>query len=124
VADDSPSNPDSSALSTERLSDPFDVDNNPPVIEAIQGSPSGNSLKLEFTVEDSFSNVGEVIYSVNAREWEVVPPVDGITDSPKETYRVELTNLPQGEVTFVVKASDTAGNSATAKKVVHIGGSH
>jgi hypothetical protein len=123
VAEDSPSNPEGSALSTERLSDPFDVDNNPPSIGPIQATVSGSSLRLEFEVADSFSNVGEVIFSVNAREWEVTPPVDGITDSPRETYRVELKNLPAGEIAFVVKGSDAAGNSATAKKVVQIGAS-
>jgi hypothetical protein len=53
VAEDSPSNPEGAFLSAERLSDPFDVDNNPPQISPIQAALSGSSLKLEFVVEDS-----------------------------------------------------------------------
>ena len=121
VAEDSPSNPEGAFLSAERLSDPFDVDNNPPQISPIQAAVSGSSLKLEFEVADSFSDVGEVFYSVNAREWELLPPADGFTDSRREAYRLELKSLETGEITVVVKASDAAGNSATSKKVIQIG---
>lgn len=121
VAEDSPSNPEGAFLSAERLSDPFDVDNNPPQISPIQAALSGSSLKLEFVVEDSFSDVGEVFYSVNAQEWELLPPADGFTDSQREAYRLDLKNVAAGEVTVVVKASDAAGNSATSKKVVELG---
>ena len=121
VAEDSPSNPEGAFLSAERLSDPFDVDNNPPQIAPIQAAVSGSSLKLEFEVQDSFSDVGEVFYSVNAREWELLPPADGFTDSSREAYRLDLRNLEAGEVTVVVKANDAAGNSATSKKVVQVG---
>jgi len=123
VADDSPSNPQGSDLSAERLSDPFDVDNNPPRIGPIGVSGSGASVRLEFEVEDSFSDVGEVLYSLNAREWEVLPPVDGFSDSPKESYRLDLKDLSAGENTIVVKASDAVGNSTTAKKVLSSRGS-
>jgi hypothetical protein len=121
VAQDTPSNPEGSALSSERLSDPFDVDNNPPRIGPIRADVSGSSARLEFEVADSFSILGEVIYSVNAREWEVATPQDGITDSPREDYRLELTGLSQGEATVVIKASDTSGNSSTAKTVLRVG---
>jgi hypothetical protein len=121
VAEDSPSNPENSALSAERLSDPFDVDNNPPRIGPIRAEVSGASARLLFEVSDSFSNMGEVIYSVNAREWEVATPQDGITDSPVEQYRLDLAGLAPGEVTVVIKASDSAGNSSTAKTVLKVG---
>ena len=121
VAEDAPSNPEDSVLSAERLSDPFDVDNNPPRVGPLQASVLGAAVNLEFEVVDSFSNVGEVIYSVNAREWEVAPPEDGITDSARESYRLELKSLAPGEIAVVVKATDAVGNSATAKTVVQLG---
>ncbi|MCI0568632.1 MAG: hypothetical protein L0Z52_10700 [Acidobacteria bacterium] len=121
VAADSPSNPEGAFLSAERLSDPFDVDNNPPQIGPIQAAVSGSGLRMEFEVQDSFSDVGEVVYSVNAQEWELLPPADGLTDSPREAYRLVMKDLEGGELTVVVKANDAAGNSATSKKVVQIG---
>ena len=115
VADDSPSNPEGASLSAERMSDPFDIDNNPPVISEVRAGLTGQGATIEFEVTDSFSNVGDVIYSVNAQPWEAATPVDGITDSPRERYRVVLTRIPAGEVTVVLKATDAVGNSTTVK---------
>ncbi len=122
AAEDSPSNPSDASLTAERLSDPFDIDNNPPRIDSIKAAVSGSNARLEFNVSDSFSVVGAVEYSVNAREWQVVYPVDGISDSNREEYRVELSRLPGGEVTVVVRANDAAGNSASAKAVFQVAG--
>ncbi len=123
VADDSPSNPPGASLSAERISDPFDVDNNPPRIGTPKVSVTGGAARLEFEVSDSFSNLGTVEYSVNAGEWQVVHPVDGISDSTREEYRLDLARLPAGEYSVVIRANDAAGNSATAKAVFEVGGS-
>jgi sugar lactone lactonase YvrE len=123
VADDSPGNPPGAALSAQRVSDPFDIDNNPPRIGPIRATVSGGDARLEFEVADSFSNVGAVEYSVNAEEWRALPPVDGICDSPRESYKLELSRLAAGEYTVVVRAADAAGNSATDKAVFRVGGS-
>ncbi|HEV8336778.1 MAG TPA: hypothetical protein VGR67_10205 [Candidatus Polarisedimenticolia bacterium] len=123
VADDSPSNPDGAALSSERLSEPFDIDNNPPRVTPIKASVAGSTAKLEFGVEDSFSMLGIVEYSLNAAEWKAINPVDGITDSSREDYRVEISALSPGEYAFVVRAHDAEGNSATAKTLFRANGS-
>jgi hypothetical protein len=122
VADDSPENPPEVALSAERLSEPFDIDNNPPVIGPIRTSTAGSTARLEFEVSDSFSNVGSVEYSINAGEWRLLYPVDGINDSTREEYRVDLPGLPPGEVSVVVRANDAAGNSSTARANVRMTG--
>jgi len=123
VAEDAPSNPPGASLSAERLSEPFDVDNNPPRIGPIRASVSGPAARIEFEVADSFSNLGPVEYSVNAGEWWSVHPVDGISDSIREDYRVDLPGLPAGETVVVVRAGDEAGNSATAKVLLRVAGS-
>jgi hypothetical protein len=123
VADDSPDNPPGMALSAEKLSEPFDIDNNAPRIGPIKISVSGSTARLEFEVADTFSNVGLVEVSLNAGEWQLLPPVDGISDSNREEYRLDLPHLAPGEQTLVVRANDAAGNSATAKAVVQVGGS-
>ena len=123
VAEDAPSNPPGASLSAERLSEPFDVDNNPPRIGPLRASVSGPSARIEFEVADSFSLLGSVEYSVNAEEWQSVHPVDGISDSIREDYRVDLLRLPAGETVVVVRAGDAAGNSATAKVLFQVAGS-
>jgi hypothetical protein len=122
VADDSPGNPPGLALSTERLSEPFDIDNNPPRIGPLKTSVSGSTARVEFEVVDSLSNVGTVEYSVNAGEWQLLYPVDGISDSNREEYRLELPQLSAGEYSVVVRGNDAAGNTATAKATVQVGG--
>jgi hypothetical protein len=122
VADDSPSNPEGASLSAERLSDPFDVDNNPPAFSEVKATLSGQGASVEFEVTDTFSNLGDVIYSVNAQPWEAATPTDGITDSPRETYRVQVARVPQGEVSIVLKATDAVGNSTTIRTRLPRGG--
>ncbi|MGA2435688.1 MAG: hypothetical protein ABSG25_10425 [Bryobacteraceae bacterium] len=45
-------------------------------------------------------------------------PVEGIVDSPRESFVVKLDNLPPGEHLFVVRALDSANNAGLAKTVV------
>jgi hypothetical protein len=123
VAEDSPSNTQGESLQAERLSEPFDVDNNPPRIGPLRASVSGATARIEFEVADSFSDVGMVEYSVNAEDWRSVHPVDGISDSSREDYRVELSSISAGETVVVVRAGDAAGNSATAKVLIQAAGS-
>ena len=117
VADDSASNSEETALSRARLSDPFDIDNNPPRFGPIETSRSGASARIEFQVSDSFSPVVGVEYSVNAEVWRVVHPVDGVADSQSENYEVLLEGLSPGEYSVVLKAADAVGNSSTTKAV-------
>jgi hypothetical protein len=99
------------------------VDNNPPRIGPLRASVSGATARIEFEVADSFSDVGVVEYSVNAGEWRSVHPVDGISDSSREDYRVDLSSISAGETVVVVRAGDAAGNSATAKVLIQAVGS-
>src|SRR3989442_239557 len=55
VASDAPSNPPGRALTSEKLSDPFDVDNTPPRIEEIKAQIAGSTLRVTFAAADSFS---------------------------------------------------------------------
>ena len=123
VAEDGPSNPPGSSLQAERLSEPFDVDNKPPRIGPLRTSISGLSARVEFEVADSFTILGSVEYSVNAGKWQALHPADGISDSIREDYRVDLPRLPAGETAVVVRAIDAAGNSATAKVLLEAAGS-
>ena len=112
TASDSPSNPESLALSSEKESDPFDVDNTPPTVSLILVPPS----TVRAVVRDDSSLVRKAEYSVDGGRWQEVHPVDGINDEMEETYEIPVGNLPSpGPHVVVVRGTDLLGNASTAR---------
>ncbi len=118
LASDAPSNPPGQALTAEKLTERFDVDNTPPRVEAIRTEVRTGSVALSFKVADSFSIVRETAYAVDAGDWVEAAPADGLNDSPAETYSVTITSIPAGEHSIVIRATDAAGNVGAGKAVV------
>jgi hypothetical protein len=114
AASDAPSNPESLALSADRESTAFDVDNTPPVVTA-QAAP-GAAGRVRVSVKDDSSPLRKAEYSVDGSAWEEVHPTDGISDTTDETY--EFTPAPlsgPGPHMVVVRAMDLLGNVASAR---------
>ncbi|HXU12690.1 MAG TPA: hypothetical protein VN898_12050, partial [Candidatus Binatia bacterium] len=88
VATDAPSNAPGRALTAEKLSAAFDVDNTPPRIENIKAQVQPNALRLTFAASDSFSIIRETACSVDAGDWLPLQAADGLDDSRTETYDV------------------------------------
>ena len=120
VASDAPSNPPGRALTAEKLSDPFDVDNTPPRVEEIKAQVGGTTLRVTFAAADSFSIIRDAAYSIDAGDWVAAQPVDGLNDSPNERYDLALPRPGQGEHSIVVRAVDAAGNTGAGRVVVEI----
>jgi len=118
VAKDTPSNPTGLALSGERITDPIDVDNTPPSV-SVQGQPAiaGNSVRVTFTASDKASYLTKAEFSVNSGEWQTVYADDGISDSPSETYTVQVPATAAGEYVITLRAFDVNGNSGNAPAV-------
>ncbi|HEV2720607.1 MAG TPA: WD40 repeat domain-containing protein [Thermoanaerobaculia bacterium] len=98
-------NPDA-PLSDVKEGIEFQVDNTPPQIAS---RTEGNDVLIRVT--DKLSPIGKVEYSADAQKWIRLTPVDGIADSPDETYR-----LPRNAVAgkfVIVRATDTYYNVAT-----------
>jgi hypothetical protein len=118
VASDAPSNPADRALTTERVSDRFDVDNTPPAIEHISAQPGSGGrgdVTLTFEVHDPASTIEQAEYSLDSSDWSVIFPKGSLSDSPQESYEIALHNLSAGEHTISVRASNRYENSASAK---------
>jgi hypothetical protein len=84
----------------------FDVDNTPPLIAV---SYDGNQVVVRVT--DKTANVGRVELSADAQKWTRLTPVDGIADSPDETYRLDR-GLTDGKF-VIIRAVDGFYNVAT-----------
>jgi sugar lactone lactonase YvrE len=111
LASDAPDNPPGKALSGERLSEPLDIDNTPPVVRIV-GEPQvrENGIRLVFDVEDATGRVKRADLSVDGSVWSPTFPDDGIADSARERYTIDLPRTASGERTISLRAFDNSGN--------------
>jgi WD40 repeat protein len=115
VASDSPSNPPGQALTTERESDRFEICNTPPRIENLRAEARSPAASVTFEALSASAAIARAQYSLDAGEWHVVFPVGLLSDSPKESYRIEFSGLAPGEHTVAVQVADRSENSTAAK---------
>jgi len=126
VATDTPANPPSLALKTERESERFEIDNTAPTISKIEASPTGMnadrshgvSYDFQFTATDSSSSIERAQYSVDGGDWILLAPTTGINDSKVENYNFTVRGLMPGEHTIAVRAYDRFDNAGSAKSTV------
>ena len=121
VASDAPGNPPGSALSGERESRAFDIDNTPPSITVTGARRDGNRTVLAFDVRDDNSAVLKVEYSLDGDKWQTVYPKDGIADSRVEQFELTLPDGP-GSMGVVLRAADALNNVASTRGVAAQGG--
>jgi hypothetical protein len=100
---DNPENP----LTDSKEGVEFQVDNTPP---AITSTINGDEVLIQ--VRDKMSPIGRVEYSADAQKWIRLTPIDGIGDSPDETYRLKRSAV-QGKF-VIVRAVDAFYNVGTA----------
>jgi len=117
TASDAPSNPRDQALDSSLVSDPFLIDNTPPQILSLAASPAGNKVEVRWKAHDARSNISKAEYSVNGGEWMLIEPVNKLTDSPDEDYRLQVDRTP-GEQVIAVRVNDEFDNQAVDKVVV------
>ncbi len=126
IASDGPSNPPDLALTAERESDRFLVDNTPPSIGSLTAQPDPKSgagvARLHFEASDSGSAIARARYSLDAGEWTLVLPGGEVSDSQQEAYDFQLADLAPGEHTVAVQVYDQFENSTSAKITFSVGG--
>ena len=107
---DAPDNPLGQALTGERLSEPVDIDNTPPVLRSAASLGGGKAV---FEVDDVTGKIKRADVSIDGATWLPLFPEDGIADSRRERYSVDLTALTPGEHTISLRAFDGSGNVGT-----------
>ncbi len=123
LASDEESNPPNLARKSELLSAPFWVDNTPPDVEVVRQNVTGLTAEVQFSAEDATSPLRSAETSLDGQDWHDILSDDGIVDSPKETFTIQLTHLAPGEHVLVLRAADTSGNIGIGKAVIRISGS-
>ncbi|MFN2531946.1 MAG: hypothetical protein ABR555_11670 [Pyrinomonadaceae bacterium] len=114
VASDSPDNPSNQRLTGERLSEPIEIDNTPPVL-SVMGQPQigPNTVHLVLSADDATGKIRKADASIDGGAWISVFPDDGIADSGHETYSLDFPLLTPGEHTISLRAFDSSGNVGT-----------
>ena len=111
VASDDLDNPSVLALSGDRISEPVDIDNTPPVIRAAgQVQLVGDRVRAGFDVEDTTGRIKRADISIDGSQWREVFPDDGIADGGKERYSLDLSVIGPGEHTISLRAFDNSNN--------------
>ncbi len=118
VAKDSPSNSTESAQHGKLVSEPFDIDNTQPTVTVV-GSPQtdGNRVRVNFLAEDQ-GRIVRAEYSINGGTWHPVYAEDGISDSSRETYAVDLMLSAPGEYSITLRVFDAVGNVGNGRAIV------
>jgi len=111
VASDDLDNPAALALSGDRISEPVEIDNTPPVVRSAgQVQVTGERVRAVFDVEDVTGRIKRADVSIDGSQWREVFPDDGIADSGKERYSLDLTVVGPGEHTISLRAFDNSNN--------------
>jgi hypothetical protein len=129
IASDRPANPPSEALTDQNVSEPFTIDNGPPRISNLRAiSPGAGKVRVEAEAEDSYSTLDSAEFSLDGGPWLMMPSADGLVDSKKERFLVEVKSndapgepkFSSGHHTVLVRVEDDAGNAATASTSVEV----
>jgi hypothetical protein len=126
VATDAASNPKALALTTERESERFVVDNTPPILDELKAEIGGGqkTAAIRFVARDATSSIERAQYSFDGGEWIIVMPKTGISDAPEERYEFSIT-LPgnavaRSEHTIAVRVYDHFENVGSAKTTFRV----
>ena len=111
-ATDQLSNPPNFAKTTEKISDPFDIDNSQPTVTDITVTANEDqTYQISCAAADTSSLIQKAVYKIDSdEEWQVIFPDDGIFDSKQETLLLHTNSLPAGEHTITIRVTDAAGN--------------
>ena len=118
VASDREANPPASAREATLISAPMMVDNTPPLVTMGVVKRDGVTARVEWEAADSASALRRCEYSLDATGWVPVDAADGVIDSLREKFVLDLTALTPGEHLLVIRAADSAGNTGLAKVVL------
>lgn len=119
VASDELDNAAGQALLGERISEPVDIDNTPPVVRAEgEARLAGGRVRAIIDVTDLTGMIKHADYSIDGGSWRIVFPDDGIADSSRERFTLDLPIEGSGEHAISLRAFDGSGNAGSIRIVV------
>ena len=112
IASDHKSNTPETALTGSRISDVFVIDNSAPEIKQADLAVEGRDIVANLLIEDGFSVLGSVRYTVDSNEkWITALPDDLVYDTLSETFSIRIENLSSGDHVIAFSVADDLGNT-------------
>ena len=118
VASDESSNPPADALQSERISEPFIVDNTPPLLSDIRLDGADAPVRLSFAATDARSIISRAEFSIDSGKWRIAFPDGLLSDARTESYNIPMITLEAGDHTVNIRVYDELQNVVTASKVI------
>jgi outer membrane protein assembly factor BamB len=112
TASDLPSNTPETARNAEAVSEPFLIDNSPPVLTLSSQTVKHGHARIVVNAADPGSVIVSATYSLDGKEDVALRPEDLIFDSTNQTFAIELNDLGKGVHSLLVRAEDEAKNAA------------
>jgi hypothetical protein len=120
IASDRKDNPEGEALTGERISLPFVVCHEAPVVTVKTAGVDGDRVILEATARSPFVRVTSASFAINGKKWINVFPLDGLFDSKEEIFHFLTEPLKPGTYVVVLRVRDAAGNTGSADVVFSV----
>jgi len=112
IASDRKSNSPDTALTGSRVSSVFVIDNTAPEITDADLQVSGKDITAKLLVEDEFSVLGKVQYTVDSNEkWTTTLPDDLVYDTLAESFTIPIKDLEPGVHVIAFSVADDLENT-------------
>jgi hypothetical protein len=122
TASDEQANPVGEERTAEAQSEPFTVDNSPPVVNELEASGERGGIRIRGRAEDGTSPLSRLEVSVDDDDWRTVSPDGGMADDRTLSVHALIPGVKPGEHTISLRAVDLAGNTATRATQVTVPG--
>ncbi len=112
TANDRKSNTPQTMLTGSRISDVFVNDNSAPEITWAHLRVDNDNVIAKLTIEDAFSVLGSVRYTVDSNEkWVTAMPDDLVYDTLSETFTIRIEDLDSGDHIIAFSVADDFENT-------------
>ena len=103
----------------ERVSEAVEIDNTPPVVRSVgTASIVGDHARVVLEVEDATGRINRADVSIDGGPWHEVFPDDGIADSQRERFSLDLPIAGPAEHTISLRAYDNSSNVGSISVVI------
>ena len=120
TASDADGNAVGEERTARRVSEPFTVDNTPPVVTSLDAKAEPGAVVVSGAAEDAADALTRIEVAVDDGDWRPVTPEGGFADAPKLGFTARVPDVTAGPHSVAVRVVDLAGNTAARSVAVTV----